>query len=134
LSYLQENHEVRLPRQFSSFCIEVPVVCRFGDHARRGSVEGDGFHVEPSSLPQAIHRGCAEAFGKALGASGIEAADAFAEFTNKTGLPGRLADFGIGEDKFDQISKIAINRRFVRANPRPFKTEAETIDLLRMAA
>jgi len=70
----------------------------------------------------------------ALGAPGIEAADAFAEFTNKLGLPSRLAEVGIGEDKFDQISKIAINHRFVRANPRPFKTEAEIIDLLRMAA
>jgi len=35
---------------------------------------------------------------------------------------------------FDPISKIAINHRFVQANPRPFKNEAEIIDLLRMAA
>jgi maleylacetate reductase len=70
----------------------------------------------------------------ALGAPGAEAADAFAEFTNRLGLPGRLAEVGIGEDKFDQISKIAINHRFVQANPRPFKTEADIIDLLRMAA
>ena len=70
----------------------------------------------------------------ALGASGIEAADAFAGFTKALGLPGRLADVGIGEDKFDQISKIAINHRFVQANPRPFRNEADIIDLLRMAA
>ncbi|CAN7205449.1 iron-containing alcohol dehydrogenase [Bradyrhizobium sp. LjRoot220] len=70
----------------------------------------------------------------ALGAPGGDAADAFAAFTNRLGLPGRLADVGISEDKFDQISKIAINHRFVQANPRPFKTEAEIIDLLRMAA
>jgi maleylacetate reductase len=70
----------------------------------------------------------------ALGAPEIEAADAFAAFTKRLGLPGRLADVGIGEDKFDQISKIAINHRFVQANPRPFKNEAEIIDLLRMAA
>ena len=70
----------------------------------------------------------------ALGAPGIEAAEAFAEFTKELGLPGRLADVGIGEDKFDQISKIAINHRFVQANPRPFKNEADIIDLLRMAA
>ncbi|KRQ99137.1 iron-containing alcohol dehydrogenase [Bradyrhizobium valentinum] len=69
-----------------------------------------------------------------LGAPGIEAADAFAEFTNKLGLPGRLADVGIGEHKFDQISKIAINHRFVQANPRPFKSEADIVDLLRAAA
>jgi len=70
----------------------------------------------------------------ALGAPGTEAADAFAQFTNKLGLPGRLADVGIGKDKFDQISKIAIKHRFVQANPRPFKSEAEIIDLLQMAA
>jgi maleylacetate reductase len=70
----------------------------------------------------------------ALGEPGMEAGAAFAEFTNKLGLPGCLADVGIGEDKFDQISKIAINHRFVQANPRPFKSEADIVDLLRMAA
>lgn len=70
----------------------------------------------------------------ALGAPGGDAADAFAAFTKSLGLPVRLADVGIGEDKFDPISKIAINHRFVQANPRPFKNEAEIIDLLRMAA
>lgn len=70
----------------------------------------------------------------ALGAPGDEAGDAFARFTGKLGLPGRLADVGIGEDKFDQLSKIAINHRFVQANPRPFKSEADIVDLLRMAA
>jgi maleylacetate reductase len=70
----------------------------------------------------------------ALGEPGVEAAAAFAQFTKKLGLPGRLADVGIGEDKFDQISKIAINHRFVQANPRPFKSESEIVDLLRMAA
>jgi maleylacetate reductase len=70
----------------------------------------------------------------ALGEPGMEAAAAFAEFTRRLGLPGRLADVGIGEDKFEQISKIAINHRFVQANPRPFKSEADIVDLLRMAA
>lgn len=70
----------------------------------------------------------------ALGAPGDEAADAFTEFTRRLGLPGRLAEVGIGEDKFDQISKIAINHRFVKANPRPFKDEADIVDLLRAAA
>src|SRR3954453_8527881 len=70
----------------------------------------------------------------ALGETGMEAAAAFAQFTKRLGLPGRLADVGIGEDKFDQISRIAINHRFVQANPRPFKSEAEIVDLLRMAA
>ncbi|WGR93992.1 iron-containing alcohol dehydrogenase [Bradyrhizobium sp. ISRA443] len=70
----------------------------------------------------------------ALGAPGDEAADAFAEFARRLGLPGRLVDVGIGEDKFEQISKIAINHRFVQANPRPFTGESEIVSLLRMAA
>nr|WP_050386539.1 iron-containing alcohol dehydrogenase [Bradyrhizobium pachyrhizi] len=70
----------------------------------------------------------------ALGAPGEPAGDAFAQFTSKLGLPSRLSDVGITEDKFEQISKIAIKHRFVQANPRPFKNEAEIVDLLRMAA
>jgi maleylacetate reductase len=70
----------------------------------------------------------------ALGGPDMEAADAFVEFTKRLGLPGRLADVGIGEDKFGKISKIAINHRFIQTNPRPFKSEAEIVDLLRMAA
>src|SRR6516162_1075145 len=65
----------------------------------------------------------------ALGVPGGDAADAFSEFTRTLGLPGRLAEVGIGEDKFDQISKIAINHRFVKANPRPFKDQADIVDL-----
>ena len=64
----------------------------------------------------------------------MEAADAFAEFIKSLGLPSRLSDVGIGEDKFGEISKIAINHRFIQANPRPFKSEADIVDLLRMAA
>jgi maleylacetate reductase len=70
----------------------------------------------------------------ALGGPDMEAADAFVAFTRRLGLPGRLADVGIGEDKFGKISKIAINHRFIQTNPRPFKSEAEIVDLLRMAA
>jgi maleylacetate reductase len=70
----------------------------------------------------------------ALGAPNLEAADAFGQFTSKLGLPRRLADVGVGEDRFELIAKIAIRHRFVQANPRPFKSEADIIDLLRMAA
>lgn len=58
----------------------------------------------------------------------------FAGFVRALGLPTRLADVGIGEDKFVKISKVAINHRFVHANPRPFKSEADIVDLLRMSA
>lgn len=70
----------------------------------------------------------------ALGAPNESAADAFARFTKQLGLPGRLSEVGIGADKFEAISRIAIKHRFVQANPRPFKSEADIIELLRMAA
>lgn len=70
----------------------------------------------------------------ALGAPNLDAADAFARFVERLGLPRRLADVGIDESRFEQISRIAIKHRFVQANPRPFKSEHDIVELLRMAA
>jgi maleylacetate reductase len=70
----------------------------------------------------------------ALGATDGEASTAFAQFVQKLGLPQRLIDVGVGEDKFALISGIAINHRFVRANPRPFEREENIVELLRLAA
>jgi maleylacetate reductase len=109
-------------------------------HVLGGTLDVPHYYCTPVIMPSLLRynkpftEDAQKRLATALGAPGIEAADAFAAFTNKLGLPGRLADVGIGEDKFDQISKIAINHRFVQANPRPFKNEAEIIDLLRMAA
>lgn len=70
----------------------------------------------------------------ALGHANRSAADAFAQFTRSLGLPSRLSEVGIGEDKFAQISKIAINHRFVQTNPRRFENEEDIVELLKMAA
>ena len=48
--------------------------------------------------------------------------------------PKRLIDVGVEEDKFALISRLAINHRFVCANPRPFEREEDIVDLLRFAA
>jgi maleylacetate reductase len=109
-------------------------------HVLGGTFDVPHYYCTPVIMPSLLRynkpftEDAQKRLATALGAPGIEAADAFAEFTKKLGLPGRLADVGIGEDKFDRISKIAINHRFVQANPRPFKNEADIIDLLRMAA
>ena len=109
-------------------------------HVLGGTFDVPHYYCTPVIMPSLLRynkpftKDAQERLATALGAPGVEAADAFAEFTKKLGLPGRLADVEIGEDKFDQISKIAINHRFVQANPRPFKNEADIIDLLRMAA
>jgi len=109
-------------------------------HVLGGTFDVPHYYCTPVIMPSLLryNRSFTEDAQKrlatALGAPGDEAADAFADFTRRLGLPGRLADVGIGADKFDQISKIAINHRFVKANPRPFKDEADIVDLLRMAA
>jgi maleylacetate reductase len=109
-------------------------------HVLGGTFDVPHYYCTPVMMPSLLRynkpftEDAQKRLATALGTPGIEAADAFAEFTNRLGLPGRLADVGIGEDKFDRISKIAINHRFVQANPRPLKTEADIIDLLRMAA
>jgi maleylacetate reductase len=109
-------------------------------HVLGGTFDVPHYYCTPVIMPSLLRynkpftEDAQKRLATALGAPGGDAADAFAAFTNRLGLPGRLADVGVGEDKFDQISKIAINHRFVQANPRPFKNEADIIDLLRMAA
>jgi maleylacetate reductase len=109
-------------------------------HVLGGTFDVPHYYCTPVIMPSLLRynkpftEDAQKRLAAALGAPGMEAADAFAEFTKSLGLPARLTDVGIGEDKFDKISKIAINHRFIQANPRPFKTEADIVDLLRMAA
>jgi maleylacetate reductase len=109
-------------------------------HVLGGTFDVPHYYCTPVIMPSLLRynklftEDAQKRLATALGAPGDEAADAFAEFTRRLGLPGRLADVGIGEDKFDQISRIAINHRFVKANPRPFKDETDIVGLLRMAA
>jgi len=109
-------------------------------HVLGGTFDVPHYYCTPVIMPSLLRynkpftEDAQKRLAAALGAPGMEAADAFAEFTKSLGLPARLADVGIGEDKFGTISKIAINHRFIQANPRPFKTEADIVDLLRMAA
>src|SRR6476620_8566710 len=109
-------------------------------HVLGGTFDVPHYYCTPVIMPsllrynKAFTEDAQKRLAAALGAPGDEAADAFAEFTRRLGLPGRLAEVGIGEDKFDQISKIAIHHRFVKANPRPFKDKADIVDLLQAAA
>jgi maleylacetate reductase len=142
-----DDLEARRQSQYGSWLASyglqarVPMGASHGiGHVLGGTFEVPHYYCTPVIMPSLLRynkpftEDAQRRLATALGAPGTEAADAFAAFTKTLGLPGRLADVGIGEDKFDQISKIAINHRFVQANPRPFKNEAEIIDLLRMAA
>jgi maleylacetate reductase len=70
----------------------------------------------------------------ALGAPGQDAGEAFATFIGKLGLPRRLADVGVAEDRFELIGKNAMLSIFTRANPQPIREPADVVKILRLAA
>ena len=51
----------------------------------------------------------------ALGAPGRDASEAFAAFIAELGLPRRLADVGVAEDRFELIGKNAMLSIFTRS-------------------
>ena len=70
----------------------------------------------------------------ALGAPGRDASDAFAAFIAELGLPRRLADVGVGEDRFELIGQNAMLSIFTRANPQPIREPGDVIEILKLAA
>ena len=55
-------------------------------------------------------------------------------FRNTLGLPGRLADVGVGKDRFREIAEKSMHDRAVLNNPRPIKGPAEVMEILDLAA
>jgi alcohol dehydrogenase class IV len=70
----------------------------------------------------------------ALGAPGRDASEAFAAFIAALGLPRRLADVGVAEDRFELIGKNAMLSIFTRANPQPIREPGDVVKILKMAA
>lgn len=70
----------------------------------------------------------------ALGAPELDAGEAFAGFIAKLGLPRRLADVGVGEDRFELIGKNAMLSIFTRSNPQPIREPADVVRILQLAA
>jgi maleylacetate reductase len=62
------------------------------------------------------------------------ASEAFAAFIRRLGLPGRLADVGVGEDKFNLIGENAMLSVFTRSNPRPITGPQDIVQILKFAA
>lgn len=75
-----------------------------------------------------------ERIAQALGAPGQDAGDAFAAFIEQLGLPRRLADVGVGEDKFGLIGANAMLSIFTRSNPQPINDPADVVKILKLAA
>ena len=70
----------------------------------------------------------------ALGAPGRDASEAFAAFVADLGLPRRLAEVGVAEDRFELIGKNAMLSIFTRANPQPIREPGDVVKILKLAA
>jgi maleylacetate reductase len=75
-----------------------------------------------------------QAIAAALGAPGGDASAAFAAFIAELGLPRRLADVGVAEDRFELIGRNAMLSIFTRANPQPIRDPSDIVKILKLAA
>jgi maleylacetate reductase len=71
---------------------------------------------------------------EAMGAPDGDAAEAVARLVAELGLPRRLAEVGVGPERFDEIATKAMHDRAVRANPRPITDPAQVKEILELAA
>ena len=70
----------------------------------------------------------------AFGAPERDADEVFAAFIAELGLPRRLAEVGVGEDRFELISRNAMLSIFTRANPQPIREPGDVVKILTLAA
>jgi maleylacetate reductase len=71
---------------------------------------------------------------EAFGQPAVPAADLVASLVRTLGLPRRLADVGVGRDRFREIAEKAMHDRAVLNNPRPIKEPAQVVEILELAA
>jgi alcohol dehydrogenase class IV len=70
----------------------------------------------------------------ALGAPERDASEAFAAFIVELGLPKRLAEVGVAEERFELIGRNAMPSIFTRANPQPIRNSGDVVEILKLAA
>ena len=71
---------------------------------------------------------------EALGHPGEDAADVLANFIDELGLPHRLADVGIGTDKFPVIANNAMHDKWLHTNPVKITSPEQVLKILEAAA
>ncbi len=69
----------------------------------------------------------------ALGCPELAAAEAVRRLIADLGLPGRLADVGVGAGDLEEIAARAADNPVVRANARPVKSAADVHEILQLA-
>ena len=75
-----------------------------------------------------------KAIAAAFGAPERDASEVFAAFIAELGLPRRLAEVGVGEDRFELIGNNAMLSIFTRANPQPIREAGDVVKILKLAA
>jgi maleylacetate reductase len=70
----------------------------------------------------------------ALRAPDLDASEAFAAFIAELGLPRRLVEVGVAEDRFELIGRNAMLSIFTRANPQPIREPGDVVKILKWAA
>jgi len=70
----------------------------------------------------------------AMGRPGEDAGDLLEELISNLGLPGTLAEVGIGPDKFEIIAEASMPIPWIPHNPRPITNASQIMEILRMAA
>ncbi|HEX8733044.1 MAG TPA: iron-containing alcohol dehydrogenase, partial [Ktedonobacterales bacterium] len=82
--------------------------------------------VAPQLAPAAVALGAAEP-------DAAEAVRLVAALTLRLGLPQRLRDLGVAEERLPELARIAFENRTVRNNPKPITSVAQIEKLLRAA-
>lgn len=100
------------PHGYTS-CVTLPAVLRWNE-----PVNGD------------LQRELADAIGQ----PGRSVADSLGELLDDLSLPRTLKDIGIIPEMIPQIVKYALQSPVVGANPRPIKTEADVLEILKLAS
>ena len=70
----------------------------------------------------------------ALGAPDRDASEVFGALIEELGLPRKLAEVGVAEDRFELISRNAMLSIFTRANPQPIREPGDVVKILKLAA
>jgi alcohol dehydrogenase class IV len=129
-------------------------LCSFGLQARVpmgashaiGHVLGGTCHVPhylctPVMMPGILDynlpetRGAQESLASALGRPGGSASEAFKTFVAGLGLPTRLSDVGVTEEKFKLIAETTMAEEFfIYTNPRRVNRWEDVADMLKLAA
>jgi len=79
---------------------------------------------------------CADALNEisaALGHPDQPAADLIEALIRRLGLPTRISELGVGRERLAVIAEKSMGNPFVRSNPRPIQSPAQTLEILERA-